>query len=192
MTTKLTRGAQKRRLILETTLTLIAEQGVDAVTHRRVADAARVPLGSTTYYFESREHLIRDAFVHYIDEAREQHARFSAKLDAGSLESMVDLLVELTEWEFEDENRMLAEYELTLYAARDPVVAKQLHAWDALMLEQLTRALSEFGANAPADGAKTLLHLMRGYELERLSRHESDTASLRRRLLNVARGLCNG
>lgn len=187
---KPTRGEQKRRLILETTLRLIAANGVDSVTHRRVAEAAQIPLGSTTYYFKSREHLLRDAFLHYIDDVREQHARFSAKLDSSSLSSMVDLLVELTEWEFENENRMLAEYELTLYAARDPVVAEHLHAWDDGTLEQLSAALSAFGAANPKDGATTVLHLLRGYELDRLSRHESRRESLRRRLYAVVTALC--
>src|SRR5262245_4250116 len=47
----------RRAVILDATLRLIATDGVDAVTHRRVAAVADVPLGSTTYYFESREQL---------------------------------------------------------------------------------------------------------------------------------------
>lgn len=185
-----TRGEQKRRLILETTLSLIADHGVDAVTHRKVAKAAEVPLGSTTYYFASREHLLREAFVHYIEFAREHHARLGAKLDPSSIASMVDLLVELTEWEFEKETRMLAEYELTLYAARDDVVAQHLHAWDEAILSQLSEALSAFGASDAREGATTILHMLRGYELDCLSRHESKSASLRKRLLRVIGSIC--
>ena len=188
---KPTRGEQKRRLILETTLRLIASNGVDSVTHRRVAEAAKIPLGSTTYYFESREHLLRETFLHYIDDVREQHARFSAKLDSRSVTAMVDLLVELTEWEFENENRMLAEYELTLYAARDPIVAEHLHAWDDGTLHQLAEALLELGAADPEDGAVSILHLLRGYELDRLSRHQSSSESLRRRLRTIVTALCD-
>ena len=145
---------------------------------------------SVEQFIKSREHLLRDAFLQYIDDVREQHARFSAKLDSSSITSMVDLLVELTEWEFENENRMLAEYELTLFAARDPVVAEHLHAWDDGTLEQLSTALSAFGAANPKDGATTVLHLLRGYELDRLSRHESGRESLRRRLYAVVTALC--
>ena len=47
-------------------LSLIAQQGFAAVTHRRVAAAAGVPLGSTTYYFDSREHLLREAFRRFL------------------------------------------------------------------------------------------------------------------------------
>ena len=65
-----TRGLERRQLILDTALRMIATGGVDSITHRRVADAAGVPLGSTTYYFESREHLLREAFDHYLTFAR--------------------------------------------------------------------------------------------------------------------------
>lgn len=182
------RGEQKRRLILDTTLRLIATGGVDAVTHRRVAEAAGIPLGSTTYYFDSREQLLREAFVHYVTSAREMQARLSMELKKVSVTKIVNLLVDMTEWEFEDEDMMLTEYELTLYAARDEVVAKELHAWDDTMIRQLADALSELGAQHPDEDAKTLLHVLRGYELDRLSRHKSDKDSLRRRLRRVVSG----
>ncbi len=62
-------GEARRELILDTTLRLIASGGVDSVTHRRVAEDAGIPLGSTTYYFDSKEHLLREAFEHYLASA---------------------------------------------------------------------------------------------------------------------------
>ncbi|HEV2651233.1 MAG TPA: TetR family transcriptional regulator, partial [Rhizomicrobium sp.] len=59
----------RKREILEAALRVVAKGGADSVTHRSVADVAQVPLGSLTYYFESREDLIREAFRLYIAEA---------------------------------------------------------------------------------------------------------------------------
>ena len=42
-------------------LRIVAEVGADAVTHRRVAEVADLPLASTTYCFESKEHLLTAA-----------------------------------------------------------------------------------------------------------------------------------
>ena len=64
---KAPRGEERKTQMLNATLRLIAAGGVDSVTHRRVAEAAGVPLGSTTYHFESREHLLQEAFEHYRD-----------------------------------------------------------------------------------------------------------------------------
>ena len=55
------RGAARREALLDAVLQVVAEEGVDAVTHRRVADVAGLPLASTTYWFESKEHLLMAA-----------------------------------------------------------------------------------------------------------------------------------
>ena len=55
------RGAARREALLDAVLQVVADEGVDAVTHRRVADVAGLPLASTTYWFESKEHLLTAA-----------------------------------------------------------------------------------------------------------------------------------
>jgi TetR/AcrR family transcriptional regulator, regulator of biofilm formation and stress response len=172
----------RRSTILDATLRLIATDGVDSITHRRVATAADVPLGSTTYYFESREQLLREAFRLYLTRIRALQTQLLKGFRISSAESLVDYLVELTKRTFEDEAMMLAEYELTLFAARDNEVADALHAWDAAMIAELARSLEALGCARPFDAAKTLLHMMRGHELDSLSRHDADPEDLRRRL----------
>jgi DNA-binding transcriptional regulator YbjK len=172
----------RRSTILDATLRLIATDGVDSITHRRVATAADVPLGSTTYYFESREQLLREAFRLYLTRIWALQTQLLEGFRISTAESLVDYLVELTKRTFEDEAMMLAEYELTLFAARDSEVADALHEWDAAMIAELARALEKLGASRPFDAAKTLLHMMRGHELDSLSRHDADPEDLRRRL----------
>ncbi|MEM7019728.1 MAG: TetR family transcriptional regulator [Pseudomonadota bacterium] len=177
-----TKRADRRLLILNTTLRMIAAGGVDSVTHRRVADAAGIPLGSTTYYFDSREHLLQEAFEHYLDIARKLQQQVSAGRSVSNINDLVDLLVELTNREFEDEAMLQTEYEMTLFAARDPRVAKSLHAWDETMITDIAVAMESLGASHTKDGARTILHLMRGYELDCLTRHQTNADDLRRRL----------
>ncbi|WP_460798399.1 TetR/AcrR family transcriptional regulator [Microbacterium sp. GXF0217] len=50
----------RRRAIVEAAAELIVEIGADAITHRRVAARAGVPLGATTQYFATLDDL-RDA-----------------------------------------------------------------------------------------------------------------------------------
>ena len=57
----------RRDAIVEATLRTIGERGADAVTHRVVAAEAGVPLASTTYYFASKDALVREAFELVID-----------------------------------------------------------------------------------------------------------------------------
>ena len=92
----------RRQLILDTTLRMIAAGGIDSVTHRRVAEAAEIPLGSTTYYFESREHLLRETFNHYIDMVKALQENLRSKPING-VRDLVNFLVEITNRALEDE-----------------------------------------------------------------------------------------
>lgn len=135
------RSDERRLLLLETTLRLVAVGGVDGVTHRRVAQAAGVPLGSTTYYVDSREHLLREAFRHYLQQAKAAQAELAVRFQNQGSAGVVDFLVEVTQREFEDESTIRAEYELTLFASRDAAVAEQLHDCDEWIVGNLARTL---------------------------------------------------
>jgi DNA-binding transcriptional regulator YbjK len=182
----------RRILILEATLRLIAEGGVDSVTHRRVAKAAGVSLSATTYYFDSREHLLREAFRHCIERAKAEQSRLAAGFRERGADRIVDFLVALVDAEVAAPGLMLAEYELTLFAARDPEVADALREWDDWMVAQLGQGLESLGATRPFEGARTLLHLVRGYELHRLTHREPDADDLRRPLEVVVSAILGG
>ena len=171
----------RRETILAATLELIAEGGVDSITHRRVANHAGIPLGSTTYYFESREHLIRAAFDLYLEEHRAIQEQID--IDPGKdRQSAVDFLVAFTAQEFAKGSLLMTEYEMTLFAAKDPVLAVTLNAWYDDMTNQIAAFLANLGARDAHELAHTILHLLRGHQLERLTRHTEDESKLRKRL----------
>ena len=185
----LEKDQDRRSTILDATLRLIATDGVDSITHRRVAAAAGVPLGSTTYYFDSREQLLREAFRRYLEQIRALQTRVARSIRPTTVTGLVDLLVELTSREFEDEQMVLAEYELTLFAARDAEIADALHEWDASMIGSLARSFETLGAARPFDAARTVLNMTRGHELDSLTRHDANADDLRRRLTVVVAAL---
>jgi len=172
----------RRQLILKTTLRVIAEEGVAAVTHRRVASAAGIPLGSTTYHFESRLHLLREAFDYYLDINIAKYRSLSADLAIETIDDLVDFILMMNDRHYAGEPILLAEYELTLFAARDPAIARSLHAWDELSVSSMARHLETLGAAKPFDAARTVVYLVRGYELDRLSYHQGDPKDLRQRM----------
>jgi DNA-binding transcriptional regulator YbjK len=58
------RGEARRALITEAALTVIARVGPDGLTHRLVAAEAGLPVAATTYWFSSKEDMVRAAFEH--------------------------------------------------------------------------------------------------------------------------------
>ncbi len=69
----------RRDRLIDVALDVIAERGVAGTTHRSVAAAADVPLGSMTYHFTSRDELLYLAFERM---AHAMHDRFDAALAA--------------------------------------------------------------------------------------------------------------
>lgn len=60
------RGANdpdRRDRIIDAALDVIRRHGVHATTHRRIAAAADVPLGSLTYYFDGLADILEQAFA---------------------------------------------------------------------------------------------------------------------------------
>ncbi|WP_350274809.1 TetR family transcriptional regulator [Kribbella sp. HUAS MG21] len=85
---RLARGQARRQEILRGAIKLIAEQGVSAVTHRAVAEAAGVPAASTTYHFETLDALLVAAF----HEASSQMRRELAELTDRAVREGADVV----------------------------------------------------------------------------------------------------
>jgi len=177
----------RREAILDAALALIAERGTEQLTHRSVAEAAGVPLGSTTYYFASRDELVREAFRRYVVRALELLGGVSRELPPADEAGLVELLVEIARRETSGGWRwtIVVEHELILRAARDPELAADFHGYERALASGLAEALEALGAPQPFDSARTLIALVRGFEVDGLTRPDADPDDLRRRLAPV-------
>ena len=61
-------GAKEK--ILRETVRLMKTEGIDAITVRRIAAAARVNVGAINYYFDSKENLIDQAAAELVEQLR--------------------------------------------------------------------------------------------------------------------------
>lgn len=161
---------------------MIGAGGIDAVTHRRVAQEAGVPLGSTTYYFASRDVLLLEAFRHYVTLSNAMYLALDDEVGTASVEAFADLLVASAERQFEDPATLLAEYELILFAARNPAFAEEYRAWQRTLVAHVAERLEALGARRPLDAGRTLVAAIRGFELDRLARGDQSFDELRARL----------
>jgi len=80
---------------------------------------------------------------------------------------------------------VVVEHELMLRAARDPELAADFHRYERALASGLAEALESLGAPQPFDAARTLIALVRGFELDALTRPGADPDDLRRRLAPV-------
>lgn len=63
---------ERRARILQATLDMLVEHGISHITHRKIAQAAEVSLGSMTYYFSGIDSLIREAFTQFTGQVSAQ------------------------------------------------------------------------------------------------------------------------
>lgn len=78
MPTNSRRDPGRRERIIRATLAVIAREGVEETSLRKVSAEAQVPLGSVTYYFDDRAQLIGEALTAFTTESA---AEFRACFD---------------------------------------------------------------------------------------------------------------
>ncbi len=184
------RGAARREALLDAVLRVVAEAGADAVTHRRVADVAGLPLASTTYWFQSKEHLLTAAFERAADRdierlravlgATPERAPDPVGLAVGAILGPSDDLGQTSRgW-------LLATYALMLEAARRPALREVTKRWTDAYLETLPPLLAAAGSRHPRADAALLLAAADGLLIDQLaSGHASDLGPQLRRLADA-------
>jgi DNA-binding transcriptional regulator YbjK len=170
------RSRARREALLRAAVALLAEGGVRAVTHRAVADRARVPLAATTYYFASIQQLTEEALRLHVTErvAELQELAESAATGSRTAGQVAGRFVEALL--ARDRDATIAQFEVYLEAARNPAlrqcVAESLDAFERLAYV----ALSALGARRPAEAAAAFVAVINGFALSGLARPRSPEA----------------
>ena len=124
----------RREKIANAAITVVAERGVEGVTHRAVAAAAGVPLGSTTYHFATLDDLLvvalHTAAEHNIARLRAWELELAPGADLAA--ALADLVVRgLTE----ERAQTVVEYELYVAALHRPPLRRASRGWDDALVE---------------------------------------------------------
>jgi DNA-binding transcriptional regulator YbjK len=178
-----------RERILRATIDLIGQEGISAVTNRRVAGAAGVALGSLTYHFSSQVDLLRESLLLFVGEevARQEALAADLRSREPSIEQVASEVERIVE---ESGNRIqqLAEIELHLQAARDPALQEaSLRCFEAYE-GVAAAALEKLEVPEPERHARTIVALLYGMGLRRLGTGSDDASGIAAGLLTIARG----
>ena len=125
---------ERRTIILDAVIMLLAKAGVAGVTHRAADAAAGLPPGSSTYYFPKKADLLRSTALHLAAELEkdcdELQIAFADVVAKQGLTSAIEYVSRQLVASLEQAKYLqLARIELTLAAARSdelPGVAKRL------------------------------------------------------------------
>ncbi|MFJ7261229.1 TetR/AcrR family transcriptional regulator [Streptomyces globosus] len=187
-----TARTDRRTLIADTAIGLVAAAGLRGLTHRAVDAAADLPAGSTSYYFRTRTALIGACYQRLAELDVEDIDRSSpAAGGADGLGAAPDretvaaaMAAALHRWLTEGRARQLARFELSLEAARNPELEADFHRAGEVPRAKAAEALAALGAPRPREAAELLVAWMDGLLYDRLagalarSRPEPDPAEL--------------
>jgi DNA-binding transcriptional regulator YbjK len=165
---------------VSTALDVIAEHGVAGATHRAIARAADVPLGSTSYHFTSIDQLIAAAFTVHAEQvagALEQRMRDAPDRPA-ALEALAG---HLTRDLLGSERGLVLAFELYVAAARRPALREVTQGW-------LLRSRQALELHFDPVTARELDALIEGLVLHQaLSTEPMTPAQIRHALVRITR-----
>ncbi len=153
------RDPGRRDRIIDVCLDVIAEHGVAGTSHRRVAAAADVPLGSLTYHFTGMDQLLREAFDRFTrDAAKRFEDRLSRATDTDTaIEAVVRLI---TQDVFDTQRDLVLSNELYTLAAREPAYRTLTNTW-------MKRSRAALGLRFDAQTARILDAFIEGMTIHR-------------------------
>jgi DNA-binding transcriptional regulator YbjK len=168
------RGAARREALLEAVLSIVAEVGAEAVTHRRVAERAGLPLASTTYWFDSKEDLLTAALKLAAERDVARLHELAGRLRARDpLEAVLATVLDPVD-EPSSRASLMVTYALLLEAARRPALQELARRWTDAYLETIGELLDRAGSARPREDARLILAAADGLLLEQLAAGEAE------------------
>jgi DNA-binding transcriptional regulator YbjK len=178
-----------RERILRATIELIAQEGIAAVTNRRVASGAGVALGSLTYHFPSQVDLLRESLLLFVGEevARQEAVAADLRRRRPNVEEVAAEVQRVVQ-ETGDRVQQLAELELHLQAARDPELRDASRRCFEAYEGVAAAGLELLGVPDAKRHAGSIVALLYGMSLRRLGTGNEDTSGIAAALLTIIRG----
>lgn len=172
----------RRERILDAALDVIAESGVFATTHRRIAGAAGVPLGSLTYYFSGLSEILELAFERLSETMSAYYRKRMADVESreDAERAVVDLICGP---EYADPREMVLIFEMYAYSNHNAVVAETTHTW-------MRRSRESLMLHFPEQTARALDVLVEGWPMHRtFEKHPLDRALVTATVRAITSGL---
>jgi DNA-binding transcriptional regulator YbjK len=144
----------RKARIIDAAVDVIADHGVAETTHRRIAAAADVPLGSLTYHFAGLSELLALAFARHAETSSRAYAAHfdGVRTRPEFIDAVTGLIVAAGG---ADARGWAVAYELYLAALRDPALRSVTESWmraSRAVLERYVDPVTARGVDALIEG----------------------------------------
>ena len=199
MTKQVPLGADRRDAIADAAIHLVATRGLRGLTHRAVDAEAGLPPGSTSYYLRTRNALLTACVNRMLARDVSAAAPAGAQAPSGVGVPPVELLVGMTVGLARDRpDDLVARYELSLEASRQPELRAAIDAGGRQLRALLAQLLDGLGVPNPSEAAWPVAAMMDGLLYDRVAgagatlSPEAFEAAVRRSVTALIDGLRTG
>jgi AcrR family transcriptional regulator len=157
--TFLTEGGDRRKRLIQATLTVLAREGYERITTRRIAVEANVNIATLHYYFGTKENLMTEAVRQVRDWtiARMEEGVEDAPDTACALRSAFQII-----WESIQHNFGTLRYDMAIRGFRDNVARREVEtvydAYRAFLFRLLERHQQAGGTLAAEVTSEDIVH----------------------------------
>ncbi|WP_369023170.1 TetR/AcrR family transcriptional regulator [Nocardia cyriacigeorgica] len=179
--------AERRVLIVEGAIELIATQGIRALTHRALDTALALPAGSTSYYFRTKRALLEgvvgritertreDFLAAFPDDSSPSREPGGARVDTDAM--LTEIATGVGAWLdrmlAQRRAHMIARYALTIELRADPELHTRLVG--SLFSQARARTLFEqLGCGSPDTAAADFIAVIEGATFDRFAGARAD------------------
>lgn len=165
----------RRQQFIDAAISVVARDGVDGATTRRIADEAGAPLATLHYCFQTKENLLWATFEKLAETVRVDIERVTAPRQSTTA-IVTNLLEEAVRWGFENPVANRAQIEIALWAQRsDPDFSTRLYD---LFVESWTSLLATARKPLPEEDRETVVRivvaLLDGLSMQYISHGDED------------------
>lgn len=149
------RGQDGMEQILRAALTIMVEQGYRAVTMRAIAKACDMKLGNITYYFPTRDELVRALFDAVISSYEDSFTAISHE-EGASVEERFERVIKLTLEDITTKKTTRFFPEIWALANHDPFVSERVDDVYRRARTVLNELIAELNPALPEDERETV------------------------------------
>lgn len=160
----------RQEALLDAAIAILGSQGVRQLTHRAVDAAARVPAGSTSNYFKTRDALVRAVVDRFAARERAAWETIAALLRPQTSEELAAALAAFVRRATGPDRVMtIARYGIFVEAALHPELQQQLAETARAVREWAARWLRALGSPDPDGDCRLILNQLDGIMLHQLA-----------------------
>ncbi len=185
---------ERRTEILDAAIAILADTGVGGLTHRQVDTRARVPAGTTSNYFRTRQALLEATAGRTVELHWQRVELLTSAIGPLSRDGVRALMTRmLSDSDGQARRSTLARFELFMEGTRRPELRPFLDELQAAAVKSATVILESGGFTPTADQMVELTRLLNGLVFSNLTLSDDrlklvDPASLIERLLAAVLG----